>query len=136
MIIYKKNLRGKMLSDNGIVELQSVSDWKEHERKTKEIERRLCIINEEKEALVKTLYALRKDRYKYSNIAIDEHKFWASKDMKSIAKIVYDKYGEFTFLVSNKEGKDKEYHSSSLGVLYSYPIPITEEKYNEIYNNL
>ena len=125
-----------MLSDNGIVELQSVSDWKEHERKTKEIERRLRVIEEEKEALVNALGVLRKDRYKYSDIAIDEHKFWASEDMKSIAKIVPNKYWDFAFLVSNKEEKDKEYLSSSLGVLYGYPIPITEEKYNEIYNSL
>ena len=125
-----------MLSDNGIVELQSVSDWKEHERKTKEIERRLRVIDEEKEALVNALDVLRKDRYKYSDIAIDKHKFWASEDMKSIAKIVPNKYWDFAFLVSNKEGKDNEYLSSSLGVLYSYPIPITEEKYNEIYNSL
>ena len=48
-----------MLSDNGIVDLQSVSDWKEHERKTKEVEKRLRIVEEERKALINTLDKLR-----------------------------------------------------------------------------
>lgn len=136
MIIYKKNLIGKMLSDNGIVELQSISDWKEHERKTKEVEKRLRIVEEERKALIDTLDKLRKDIYKYPDIAIKKHKYWAGEDMQSIAKIVLDEYHSWAFLISNKDEKDGRRFSSSLGVLYNYPIPITEEKYNEIYNSL
>ena len=79
------------------------------------------------------------------NAVLGKELFKANDSLQSVTKEIYGCNGEGrsqdiyiidTPGINDSEGKDNEYLSSSLGVLYSYPIPITEEKYNEIYNSL
>lgn len=116
----------------------ALEKWKKRENEVEILLKRLRIIDEERIAVKDKLHELRKDKYKYSDIAIKNHKFWKFKDEEGCILIgdIDTPGGGTEFFISDKDEKDKRRFSSSLGILYHGIEPITEEEYSKIYNNL
>lgn len=116
----------------------ALEKWKKRENEVEILLKRLRIIDEERIAVKDKLHELRKDKYKYSDIAIKNHKFWKFKDEEGCILIgdIDAPGGGTEFFISDKDEKDKRRFSSSLGILYHGIEPITEEEYSKIYNNL
>lgn len=127
-----------MKEENGILRFKELDDFNNYTKRLQEVERTLSILEEDKKALIKELEELR-DGYYYKSpfAALKCSKYWSSDNFKHIAridKIDGDAYIHYT--VSWPEKLDQEYTSSSLGILMRHPVPITEEKYKELYNNI
>ena len=114
--------------------LDAIRKWHKQEKERKFIADRIRILKEEMDALTKEQCKLNKDRYKYTDIAVKEHKFWSNVDGTVIQKIGDLERGEF--FRSKKGEKDRRYFSSSLGILFNVNCPISEERYNELYNSM
>ena len=130
---------------DGFAKLDSYAELEAYEKKYASLSKEINTLDEEIRARKEILKRLvderfkiqENDRYEIALKILNEHKYWACrKDFKSIAKLdkIDGKYGA-RFLVTGEEGIDKPHYSSTYGMIANYPIPITEEKYNEIYNN-
>ena len=129
---------------DGIAKPESFSEFEAFEKEYDDISKQLKILDEDLCALkdkIKRLsdrrYELHEnDLYEAAFKVVSEHKYWArDKDFSAVAKV--DKIEgkrSACFLVTGDEGIDRPHYSSTAGVIYNYPVPITEEKYNEVYN--
>ena len=126
----------------GTVKLDSLAEYeateKEYHDTIKEmniIDEEIIALNDKKSRLKKDRDKLDKNRYNTALKVVNEHKFWTlDKKFSAVAKVdkIETEY-YVKFLVTSEKGVDRQYSSSAAGVLINYPIPITEEKYNEIY---
>ena len=103
---------------------------------------RLNCLDEEYNALKEKLDSIGKEsleiqqnKYKYTDILISKHKYWANSDFSTIIKVVGSNNNciGIEFFVSEKGKKDQKFYSSSLGILCHGDVPITEEQYEELY---
>ena len=121
------------MEDNGIIKLASVEKYFEEDNRRREIQQKLILLREEENALEKELDKLNRDRYKNPTKAVTENMFWADESFSSVAKIdkVYsDAWLGYT--CTSRGMIDEKFSTSSIGVLMSYPVPITKEKYDEL----
>ena len=131
----KNSGKNKSMNLDEIKEI--VAKFNEREKETEDIRKRLNILDEEMKTLSKALDKLNNSRYEYSDKVMDNHRYWSNEDGSAIARIIDDEYlSPYVYLASDKDEKDRKYITSSRGILFGYPIPITEEKYYEIYNRL
>lgn len=112
----------------------TLKKWEKQESDTEFIQKRIKVIEEELKGLNKELDNLYENRYKYTDYAVKNHKYWANKDEDYLIRI--GDINRIEFFVTNKEEKDSRCFSSSLGILYHDVFPITKEKYEELYKKL
>lgn len=117
--------------------LNAIDNWHKQKKEMEYINNRRTIIEEELKSLNKAIDQLNNERYKYTNIAIKEHKYWKSKDNSVIVEIGPDEeYHTGVHYITSKNLKHAKRFSSSLGILLDNDIPITKEEYNDLYNKL
>lgn len=115
--------------------IEALNNWHNQEKNLNFIKARIKAVEEELERLEKEKYQIEsKEKYLYTDIAIKEHKYWTNNNRTCVVKIGDIEKGEFFY--SDKEKKDKQYFSSSLGILWHGDNPITKEEYIKIYNSL
>lgn len=91
-------------------------------------------LKEKLDSIGKEILAIQKNKYKYTDILICKHRYWANSDFSTIIKVGSNNNCiGIEFFVSEKGKKDQKFYSSSLGILYHGDIPITEEQYEELY---
>lgn len=117
--------------------IDALDNWHKQKKEMKYINDRRTIIEEELKALSKATDKLNKERYKYTDIAVKEHKYWKSKDNSAIVEIGPDEeYHTGVHYITTKELKHVKRFSSSMGILMGNDIPITEEEYKELEKQL
>ena len=109
-------------------------DFNRYRERERELEARHRILSEELGAVNKELDRIRKDRYRYSTPAVKKHKFWMCVENASIISVcrVEDICGDcdVTYVrTSREDGKDRTFHTSSLGIILGHPYPIKEADY-------
>ena len=117
--------------------IDAIDNWHKQKKEMEYINDRRTIIEEELKALSKATDKLNKERYKYTDIAVKEHKYWKSKDNSVIVEIGPDEeYHTGVHYITSKSLKHAKRFSSSMGILLSNDIPITEEEYKELEKQL
>jgi len=132
------------MKKEGVVALESLEGFNELEREYDKLSKEIRKLEEDEVAIKEKLKELvdkrfkiqQEDMYDAAIKAVDGHMYWAvNTNFHQVAKI--DKRSPryyVRFLVTGKKGVDIPHSSSPVGVIYNYPIPITEEKYNEVRN--
>jgi len=125
------------------VKVEGLSEYNELSERLEMLDVKMGIVWEDKEALEKDHARMREEetalierRYDCGEKVVAKHQFWADKEMRSVAKIIRVPNARLSlaYIVSVPGEEDHEYHTSSVGFLMRFPIPITEEHYNDIYN--
>lgn len=121
---------------DGVISLKELDDYNNQESRLTVIRKEIKILEESLRAWKNELdKEQRVNRYKHTTAAIKKNKYWAANDFSNIAKIIKIE-GDcgIEYVVTDKNGKDQTTFSSSLGIIWRHPLPITKEKYDELYN--
>lgn len=115
---------------------EALNKWHAQEKQLKYLDARTKILNEELIKISDERDKIYDEKYKYSDIAVTEHKYWANDDFTMIVRIGnLNRTGPgIEFFVSTKGKKDEKYYSSSIGILSHGDTPITKEQYETLYN--
>jgi hypothetical protein len=117
--------------------IDALDNWHKQKKEMEYINNRRTIIEEELKALSKASDKLIKERYKYTDIAVKEHKYWKSKDNSVIVEVGPDEeYHTGVHYITTKELKHAKRFSSSIGILLNNDIPISEEEFRELEKQL
>lgn len=114
----------------------ALNKWHAQEKQLKYLDARTKILNEELIKISDERDKIYDEQYKYSDIAVTEHQYWANDDFTMVVRIGdLNRTGPgIEFFVSTKGKKDEKYYSSSIGILSHGDTPITKEQYETLYN--
>ena len=115
---------------------EALSKWHAQEKQLKYLDARTKILKDELIKISNERNKIYDEKYKYSDIAVTEHQYWANDDFTMIVRIGdLNRTGPgIEFFVSTKGKKDNKYYSSSIGILNHGDTPITKEQYETLYN--
>ena len=124
---------------NGVITFKEYEDFLNNEKEKKKLRKEAALLTEEIKAKEECLKELKKgflgeeSMYMFAEPAVRAHKYWASEDFLYIAEIekVFSPH-YVKYLVSTPDEVNSPHGSSTLGVLWNYPVPITKEKYDEL----
>ena len=90
--------------------------WHAQEKQLKYLDARTIILNDELNKISDERNKIYDEKYKYSDIAVTEHQYWANDDFTMIVRIGdLNRTGPgIEFFVSTKGKKDEKYYSSSI----------------------
>ena len=126
------------------IKVEGLAEYNERENNMNELNRRICILYEDKYAIEKECRRLSdeatkmsEERFLWGDKAVKAHSFWTNEGNTEVAKIIRlpDAHFSLAYIVSSASEEEHEYHTTSVGFLMRYPVPITEEEYNKKRNN-
>ncbi len=116
----------------------ALNKWHEQEKQLMFLNARCELIRKDYESACKEKNEIEKDKYKYSDIAVREHKYWSNDDGSIIVRIGdINRVGPgIEFFISQKDRKDQKYYSPSITILGHGDNPISQEKFKELYDKM
>ena len=124
---------------NGVVTFEEYEAFKNDQKEKEKLRKEALNLREEiaaKEECLKEIEdRLHSDMnmYKFSEPALQKHKYWASDDFLYIAEVKEISSPKYVrYLVSTPDEVNSLHSSSTLGLLWNYPIPISKKRYDEL----
>lgn len=125
------------------VKVEGLERYNELEARITEVTKELKRLWEDKKAIErdteqakKKASDLKSAQYDCGDEVVARHKFWSDEGGHKIGKIIRvpDSCFSLAYILTQADGYEHEFHTSSIGFLMNFPVPITEEDYNEIYD--
>lgn len=116
----------------------ALDKWHSQQKQLAFLDTKWKILKEELDTIGKESLKIQREKCKYTDIIVENHKYFANDDRSMIVKVIGPHENSFgiEFHVSEKGKKDRQYFSSSLGILNHGDNPITEEEYKQIYDTM